>query len=137
MTKRTTKSKMCPSAPCSTDAYLIGRVGPDHKIRYLSQSLKVREEFVEIATEGKKPETRFRFAAVCEEASCKQWHHGRCGVADQIIDLIGPIASNVARPPKCSIRSNCRWFSQRGLNACSVCLFVTTEHSSASMAKTE
>ena len=121
------EKKLCPSAPCSPDALLLGRIGSDHRVRYLGHRMNVGKGFVDAANQGATPEGRFRFADRCVESSCKQWSDGRCKVADLAIHILSDLKHEEERLPKCSIRSDCRWFSQSGAMACSVCSMVTTE----------
>lgn len=119
--------KLCPSAPCSEDAVLLGRIGMDHRVRYLPNRVSVGSAFVENTKAGTKAETRFRFASACVESSCTQWENGRCSVADLARALLADVAADEAGLPKCSIRRDCRWFDQSGIDACQVCPLVTTE----------
>jgi hypothetical protein len=119
--------KLCPSAPCTADAILLGRVGRDRRVRYLPYRMEVGETFVTEAAKGPRPETRFRFASSCVEGSCKQWKDGRCGIADLAVELLKDAVSEANPLPRCSIRLDCRWFAQNGPAACRSCPLVTTE----------
>jgi hypothetical protein len=120
------KSILCPSARCEEDAILLGVVENDGHVAFVNRKIVVDKEFVNIAHEGRPPEKRFRFGNKCVENRCKQWTGNRCGVIDQIVDLFG---SNFSPDglPACSIRPECRWFKQRGAEACSVCPYVITD----------
>jgi hypothetical protein len=60
------------------------------------------------------------------EGGCGYWADGRCGVIDNVlVDL--RLKTENSGLPACSIRSNCRWFSQSGASACRVCPEVITE----------
>ena len=126
--------KLCPSAPCTADAIVLGRVGRDHRVRYLPYRMEVGETFVEEAAKGSRPETRFRFASTCLEGACKQWKDGRCGVADLAVERLRDIVSDADPLPRCSIRGDCRWFAQSGPAACRSCPLVTTERGPAAAA---
>jgi hypothetical protein len=118
---------LCPSFRCVEGAILLGIIGPDGKVGYIRPAPTIDDEFVSQAREGRTPEQRFRFAAPCQESGCEHWSGARCGVVDQSL-----VAAEVAHtelvipdtPPRCDIRSRCRWFAQAGFDACSVCPFV-------------
>jgi hypothetical protein len=126
---------LCPSFPCVDGALLIGIIGPDGKVNYLRPAPTVDPEFVELAGQGRPAEQRFRFAAPCATSACAHWSGTRCGVVDHALSAAqrsaaaGSTAAGSAeeRPagseplPRCSIRSSCRWFAQRGRDACLVC----------------
>ena len=104
----------------------MGIVQSDGTIAYVGQRLTVDESFVQIASEGRSPEKRFRFSDHCVECGCKQWTGTECGVIDDVIQRLPPPAMAQSLP-KCSIRPECRWFSQAGPRACAVCPFVITD----------
>ena len=123
---------LCPSATCQEGSVLLGIVGRDGVVGYVRPKLYVDAGFVEEARKGRKPESRFRFAAPCVEAQCGYWTGHECG----LIGKLDQLASEQLEPdigdslPACSIRASCRWFSQRGAAACRVCPFVVTEPNS-------
>jgi hypothetical protein len=105
---------------------LLGIVGPDGTVGYLSQRITVDDAFVRRAGHGRAPEARFRFAEACVAERCANWNGGadRCGVIDEVV------SSPRARPPseqplpRRSIRAQCRWFAQWRARACASCLLV-------------
>lgn len=115
---------MCPSGRCHDGALLIGIVGPDGRIGPVRPPLAVEAEFVQQF--GDSAESRFRFAEPCAEQRCGHWGSGQCGLVDLVIDEIDPAGSEAAtlglRP--CAIRRSCRWYAQRGGQACAVCPLV-------------
>src|SRR5450631_3911358 len=119
------QSLRCPSAKCTEGADLLGVVQEDGTVAYFAQRIPVELDFVRVAFEGRSPEKRFRFSNQCEEAKCKQWTGARCGVVDAVIRLLPYKPAESL--PKCSIRASCRWFSQAGVSACSVCPRVVTD----------
>lgn len=129
--------RLCPSSPAEPGAILLGIVGPEGKIGYLTPQIRIDGEFIEIAAKGRSPEKRFRFAGPCVEGGCTQWTGSRCGVIDAAIEEAETRASahetsaampaGDAPPPKCSIRSQCRWFFQHGRDACAVCPLIITD----------
>ena len=117
---------LCPSGRCKPGVVLLGIVGPDGKVGYLSERITVDEAFVQRASQGRAPEARFRFAEPCVAQRCGNWDAGahRCGVVDEVV------SSPHARPPsehplpRCSIRAQCRWFAQSRARACASCPLV-------------
>ena len=105
---------------------LLGIVSRDGTVAYLTPQVRVDKPFVDRARQGRTPEARFRFAQPCIESGCANWVGDHCDVIEQAVQsskLQQPIAGN--RPlPRCSIRTACRWFAQRGAQACAVCPLV-------------
>ncbi len=118
---------LCPSACCKPGADLLGIVLGSGMVSLLPVPLKINDAFVEIAKQGRRPEKRFRFAAPCLECGCQQWNEGRCGVIDRCSAEIDSQKNLTLDIPKCSIRSQCRWFRQNGVTACRVCQEVVTD----------
>lgn len=116
-------SELCPSHVCVEGAALIGVVGPDATVTYVTPSPVVGREFVAAAQAAGDPERRFRFAAPCVEGACSRWTGSRCGVVDLALTVAPHRAeADDARPlPRCSVRARCRWFAQSGRDACRVC----------------
>ncbi len=125
----TSDKKLCPSARAVTGSKLLGIRQPDGTVAILPEALPVTQQFIDKATAGNKdPQQHFRFANKCVEHGCKQWTGSRCGVADRIVEEIESlINSNEAELPECSIRSQCRWYSQWNYKACSACPYVVTK----------
>jgi hypothetical protein len=105
---------------------LIGIVGGDGRLGQISPPLPVDAEFVARAEAGRTPESRFRFAEPCAEGDCNQWAGDRCGLIEEMLDSPQGIAeaSEGAALPRCGIRSSCRWFAERGPDACAICPLV-------------
>ena len=117
---------LCPSSKCEDGAKLLGIVKEDAHVDFLKHPIQIDQDFVDSAKEGRTPELRFRFAGKCLKAGCRQWTGERCGVIDNIVDQLQQ-AIPEASLPTCSIRPECRWFHQRGPEACKVCPFVITD----------
>jgi hypothetical protein len=117
--------KLCPSYQCRSGATLLGIVGADGRVVFAPQRLAIDDEFVAIAREGRAPERRFRFAGACAQGACSQWRTDRCGVIESVLQA-APVEFG-EELPQCSIRSECRWYSQEGSKACFVCPLVITE----------
>ena len=93
-----------------------------------------RPELAERLRSEGRPESRYRFSGPCHEAGCPQWTGGGCFVVDHILDGQGEAAESGAQAgvqptslPPCGIRGSCRWFHQRGANACAVCPLVVAD----------
>src|SRR3954467_2789299 len=117
---------LCPSATCKDGALLLGIVQKDATIGFLPEKMPIDSKFTAIAHEGRAPEKRFRFADKCVQSGCKQWTGTRCGVIDSLLNLNQNVPS-AQRLPNCSIRPECRWFSQNGAKACALCPLVITD----------
>ena len=117
---------LCPSARCEPGAVLLGIVGPDNRVGYVTPRLTVDEDFVAAAQSARTPEKRLRFAQPCIESGCRHWQ-GRCQVADGAVELDEAKAEASGPLPRCSIRPDCRWFAQLGARACRACPFVVTD----------
>jgi hypothetical protein len=115
----------CPSGRCTPGALLIGIVGRDGTVRYLGGPTPIDESFVQSASQGRNPQTRFRFAEPCARESCQNWSGRDCNLVAELLQE-EPESSTAGVPglPKCGIRASCVWFGQRGRSACGVCPLV-------------
>ena len=123
-------SRLCPSARCEEGAILVGIVGEDGVIGYVNPQVTIGSDFVHRARKGRTPEKRFRFSQPCIESDCQQWTGCRCGVIDRVLKAVeeaNVLDASSEALPKCSIRSQCRWFAQVGRKACTVCPLVITD----------
>lgn len=129
------ENKMCPSATCHSGALLLGVVQSNKTVALLDTPMPVTDEFVEIAVKAGSPEKRLRFAGKCAKSGCLQWTGSRCGVIDRALNYMEGLVENKLGEnislPECSIRPQCRWFSQTGADACKVCPFIVTDISHA------
>ncbi|CAN7448072.1 hypothetical protein [Mesorhizobium sp. LjNodule214] len=122
--------KSCPSARAEPGALLIGVVGADGIVQPIPTRLEIDADFVEQASKSGVPEARFRFGGRCVEGKCKQWTGNSCGVIEKV--LTGMTDQNIQPAenlPRCVIRGTCRWYSQRGADACRACVYVVTDQS--------
>lgn len=99
--------KLCPSARCRVDSTLLGVVEKDGHVSFLRDRIKVNEEFVQISSKGRRPEKRFRFADVCAQDGCEQWTDKKCGIINELIDLLGHKVASTSLND-CTIRDECR-----------------------------
>ena len=126
MSDQSKKQMLCPSAECQDGAILLGIVQRDQTVSFLSTTLIINQEFVQISKLGRSPKKRFRFSNSCIKYSCNQWIGERCGVIDKLTEIVGK--EKKADPlPSCSIREECRWFEQCGSAACSICPQIVTD----------
>ena len=118
---------LCPSAPATPGALLIGRFGPDGELGMLRQRLAIDADFLEAARRGGRiPEQTFRFSSPCLKGGCGQWAGGGCGIARGLAALPSPNSLEEASLPACAIRDQCRWFAQEGAAVCGICPQVAT-----------
>lgn len=117
---------LCPSAKCEPGAILLGVVQEEGEVSLLVDRIAVNRAFVETARMGRPPEKRFRFANPCIQRGCRQWVDNRCSVIDAIIHDVGR-SNPPPDVPRCSIQQQCRWYQQRGSDACAVCPQVITD----------
>jgi hypothetical protein len=119
------KAYICPSSRCEEGAVVLGFLDAKGVVGYISPALPVNAEFAEHACRDGSLERRFRFAAACQEKGCQNWIEGRCGVIEDALLVAGNIQGLGERTesnlPRCSIRRSCRWFAQRGSDACRIC----------------
>lgn len=111
---------LCPSAQCEKGAILLGVFDATGRLGYIRPALRIDDDFVAGAAEGRTPEERFRFTQPCVESGCRNWTGGRCSVIDDALEF-GVAADSL---PACSIRRTCRWFAQAGPSACAVCPLI-------------
>ncbi len=114
----------CPSYVCKPGAQLFGIVNADGGINYLHEVIPIDSFFVEQAHKGRQPEKRFRFAGACAQTGCKHWDYpeSQCGLVGELIELWDADEPETLQP--CAIRPTCRWFAQRGGQACATCTHV-------------
>jgi hypothetical protein len=117
----------CPSAAADWEgAQLLGVVegqADAPRLRYV-QPRPVSQELLDLLPPGMRPEEVFRFAAPCRGGACPQFTGGRCGVARAAVEHL-PDAQGHSLPP-CTLRPNCRWWSDEGAEACRRCSSVVT-----------
>ena len=119
-------SKLCPSAqPGMPECRVLGVVQHDRPrpmLLYLQRPIPATSDVLELAY-PLKPTEVFRLAATCAEHGCPHFDGTDCRLATRIVRLV-PEAVD-ALPP-CSIRHDCRWYSQEGKPACLRCPEITT-----------
>ena len=73
--------------------------------------------------DGVEVEEVFRVAAPCAESGCVHYHDNRCSLVRRIVDQLEAVRDS---PPRCDIRSRCRWWDEQGVEACRRCPQVVT-----------
>lgn len=97
---------LCPGYKCVSGARLFGIVRADGTVAFLGEPLPIDRRFVDVATEGRPPELRFRFAGTCAEAACANWRAGACGIAAATAtESSAAAASEIALLRSCLSRS--------------------------------
>jgi hypothetical protein len=122
--ENTAHQTTCPSGRCLEGATLLGIVGVNGEVGYITPRIVVDATFVARAEQQRKPETRFRFAEPCVEHECVHWTGNRCGLIHQVLDSPAAalrIMTQSKALPDCVIRRSCRWFAQVGARACAIC----------------
>jgi hypothetical protein len=119
-------TKLCPSAqPGMENCTVLGVVqqeGPTPTLVYLNQKVPATPEVLALAA-PLKPTEVFRLAATCAEGKCPHFDGADCQLASRVVKILPAVVD--ALPP-CTIRRDCRWFSQEGGAACQRCPEVTT-----------
>jgi hypothetical protein len=112
--------KMCPSYVGKVGAQLFGVVNKDGKVQFITP-LTVTEDFIQ---HNDNLEQRFRFTGKCVEKGCAQWNNeeSKCSLSKKIQNSD---INKVQELSFCPIRSQCRWFSQDGKEACFSCNEIT------------
>jgi hypothetical protein len=122
------EERSCPSAPAAPGAGLLGVLGADGRIHNLRTAVRVDAEFLKAASQAGPVEARMRFSGRCQTSGCAQWTGTRCGVIDRAMALVETWKTPVAEDlPPCTIRGDCRWFSQNGPVACGTCTLIVTD----------
>ena len=119
---------LCPSSGMAAGGSLLGVVREDGRVQFLRRPVPIDREFMEVARQGRNPNKRFRFSRPCATTACPYWEDGtsRCGVGDVVVDELAPTKADEPLPD-CGIRASCRWFDQRGADACRVCPDIITD----------
>jgi hypothetical protein len=80
-------------------------------------------EVVGLVPEGVEPRRVLRFASHCE-SNCAQRVGSECGLVDRILALPDPARDSAV--PRCHLRTQCKWWRQRGVDACHRCPAVVS-----------
>jgi hypothetical protein len=119
-------SKLCPSAQPGMDRSMIlgvvQQAGPRPVVEYLNERVPATPEILAMSA-PLKPTEVFRIAATCAEHKCPHFDGADCRLATRVVKLL---AAAVDTLPPCTIRKECRWYSQEGEAACRRCPEITT-----------
>ena len=123
----------CPSAtpelPGSRILGAVRRGNPEivpaaaPRVEYLSELLPASPEILALAGSAAPTEV-FRFAAPCATHACQHYDGHECSLAKRIVSRLPVIDDEL---PSCAIRPACRWFRERGAQACFRCAWIVTE----------
>ncbi len=120
-----TARKLCPSAqPAMAGARVIGVVlgTPEvPEVSYLEEAIPIDE--LDVDVDPKLFTQVFRFAAECEGDACAHFKDDSCTLAERISSDVPGVVEML---PRCAIRRECRWYSERGAAACRRCPQVIT-----------
>lgn len=124
----------CPSYQADRADTVIGVVGPDGTVGFLSPGVPVTPALLDGLRRTAGPghvEERFRFSGNCQEHGCGNWRGDHCGVIEDAMAehdrAAGSVAVQVGGPlSHCAIRSTCRWWAEHGRRACRTCPLVQT-----------
>ena len=101
---------------------VVQQDGPRPVVEYLNARVPATPEILALAA-PLKPTEVFRLAATCAEHKCPHFDGADCQLATRIVRILPAVVD--ALPP-CTIRKDCRWFSQEGGAACQRCPEITT-----------
>ena len=126
---------ICPSSRAKPGAQLLGVRQREGTIAILPQALPVDDDFMQVVQQDPTPpEQRFRFSNKCVENGCEQWTGKSCGVIERVVEYLDQVPVKQTLPA-CSIRPACRWYAQRGSDACRICPYVLTEITTEELAE--
>jgi hypothetical protein len=101
---------------------VVQRDGPTPRLVYLNEILPASEEVLALSA-PLKPTEVYRLAATCAEHKCPHFDGADCQLATRVVQILPAVVD--ALPP-CTIRKDCRWYSQEGGAACRRCPEITT-----------
>jgi len=131
---------LCPSAPAEPGAALIGIVEADGRVANVTTPLVIDAAFIAAArASGGPPEERFRFSSPCQQERCGHWTGRECGLIGHLHRAVAEAGkAESGQPlPRCSIRASCRWWLQRGREACAICPLIVTDIGSVAPSRYE
>jgi hypothetical protein len=101
---------------------VVQRDGPTPRLVYLNEILPASEEVLALSV-PLKPTEVYRLSATCAEHKCPHFDGADCQLATRVVQILPAVVD--ALPP-CTIRKDCRWYSQEGGAACRRCPEITT-----------
>ncbi len=114
----------CPSGSANRpESVVLGvRSGEDGGVSYLAEPVPA-SEVMGLVPEGIEPRRILRFASHCESA-CANRVGTECGLINRIAAV--PAPPHAAAVPRCHLRTQCKWWQQKGVDACHRCPAVST-----------
>jgi hypothetical protein len=129
--ERPARELLCPSAR-PDDGSLIFAVRTDHEgtagVAYLDEPIPTSREVLALAGPV-DPREVFRFASPCAQSKCVHFEGDSCALGGRVSALLPAVQE---RLPVCQIRSQCRWFAERGPAACQRCPLIVTKRAAPS-----
>jgi hypothetical protein len=101
---------------------VVQQDGPRPVVEYLNTRVPATPDVLAMAS-PLKPTEVFRLAATCAEHKCPHFDGADCRLASRVASLLPAVVDSL---PPCTIRKECRWFSQEGEAACKRCPQITT-----------
>jgi hypothetical protein len=114
----------CPSGlPNAPESVVLGvRSGPSGQVTYLAEPIPATA-VAQAVPEGIPPTRVLRFASHCT-ASCANRIGTECGLINRVTVL--PPTLETGSVPRCHLRPRCKWWEQKGVEACLRCPGVAT-----------
>jgi hypothetical protein len=101
---------------------VVQRGGATPRLEYLDQPMPATPKILALSA-PLKPTEVYRLSATCAEGKCPHFDGADCRLAARIVNILPAVVDTL---PPCTIRKDCRWFSQEGGAACRRCPEVTT-----------
>jgi hypothetical protein len=101
---------------------VVQQDGPHPVVEYLNTRVDATPEVLAMAA-PLKPTEVFRLAATCAEHQCPHFDGADCRLAARVAKMLPAVVDSL---PPCTIRRECRWYSQEGGAACKRCPQITT-----------
>jgi hypothetical protein len=123
--KKQKEEIFCPNANPVIGGLILGVVNDKGQTTILPEPEIVDKEFYETVIKDADLEMKFRFSHPCVKGKCGHWQEGHgCDVPATVMNRVEEKMIQEGLMPECSIRSFCRWYTQEGPKACSLCPLV-------------
>jgi hypothetical protein len=120
------RPKKCPSAQVGmAELTILGIASYSNgnaEIAYIEEPISFSDGLATLAESVPKSRV-FRLAGACEERRCLHFDGNECRLAQRIVHSL-PVVVDIL--PPCTIRKDCRWYSQEGAAACMRCPQIVT-----------
>lgn len=115
----------CPSgSPHAPESVVLGvRSGDNGEVAYLAEPVPASEVLGAIP-EGIEPTRVLRFASHCVSA-CGHRQGNDCTLVQRVLAVPAP-HEETRSVPRCHLRSQCKWWTQSGVDACHRCPAIAT-----------